>query len=170
MIRDINKLLYETTMKGVINVEINIKIKLTDEEFKNLMVTDTLEEELNIDEILSTSKYARYFDESCSTWDKDPHQNLIFLKTQQSYANDLLKMRGYLFLNEVYHMLGLPKTKDGEVVGWIHDVDDALSLDDGFVDFGIFSKLNEDFVKGKRNSTLLDFNVDGNILNEIGEL
>lgn len=114
------------------------------------------------------SDYARFFDDGCTGWDKDAEYNLMFLKRQQNYANDLLKSRGHLFLNEVYDMLGIPRTKAGNVVGWIYDEKNPVG--DNFVDFGIYDIYNEkarDFVNGYERTILLDFNVDGDILDMI---
>ena len=114
------------------------------------------------------STYARFFDDGCTGWTKDPEYNLMFLKNQQRYANDLLKSRGHLFLNEVYDMLGIPRTKAGQVVGWIYD--EEYPNGDNFVDFGIYDLYNEkarDFVNGYERTILLDFNVDGYIMNLI---
>ena len=112
----------------------------------------------------SYSDYARFFDESCAAWKNDPEYNLMFLKAQQQYANDLLKSRGRLFLNEVYRMLGIDETKAGQVVGWIYDPE--CPVGDNFVDFGIYDMSRERvraFVNGYETNILLDFNVDGNI-------
>lgn len=114
------------------------------------------------------SDYARFFEDGCTGWSKDPEFNLMFLKNQQSYANDLLKSRGHLFLNEVYDLLGIPRTKAGNVVGWIYDEEHPVG--DNFVDFGIYDinkPKNRDFVNGYERTILLDFNVDGDILNMI---
>ena len=111
------------------------------------------------------SSYARFFDEACAGWTKDPEYNLTLLNNQQRFANDILKSRGYLFLNEVYDMLGIPRTKAGQIVGWIYDEKNPIG--DNFVDFGIYDinkTVNRDFVNGYERCILLDFNVDGNIL------
>ena len=111
------------------------------------------------------SMYARFYDDGCTGWEKDAEHNLFFLKQQQNYANDLLKVQGYLFLNDVYDMLGIPKTKAGFIVGWIYD--EKHPVGDNFVDFGIWNKSDPNarrFVNGKERVILLDFNVDGNIL------
>ena len=79
------------------------------------------------------SDYARFFDDGCLGWSKDAEYNLTFLKQQQNYANDLLKKKGHLFLNEVYDMLGIPRTRAGQVVGWIYD--EKHPIGDNFVDF-----------------------------------
>ena len=110
----------------------------------------------------SYSDYARFFDESCAAWQNDAEYNLTFLKAQQQYANDLLKARGRLFLNEVYRMLGIDETKAGQVVGWVYNPDNPTG--DNFVDFGIYNMQRERvraFVNGYEPNILLDFNVDG---------
>lgn len=112
------------------------------------------------------SQYARFFDQLCQDFKKNPEYNMIFLKAQQNYANDMLQARGHVFLNEVYDMLGMERTGAGAVVGWVHG-----KGGDDFIDFGIFDdRTNErvrDFVNGRENAILLDFNVDGVIYDKI---
>ena len=110
------------------------------------------------------SEYARFFDDGCTGWTKDAEYNKSFLQKVQNYCNQKLQAQGYLYLNDVYHELGIPKTKAGQVVGWIYDEKNPVG--DNFVDFGIFDVYNEkarDFVNGYERTILLDFNVDGNI-------
>lgn len=117
--------------------------------------------EINID-----SDYARFFDEGSRYWEKDAEYNLMFLKQQQHWANQKLQARGYLFLNEVYEMLDIPATRAGQQVGWVYDEKNPVG--DNYVDFGIYDVRNRakrDFVNGHERNILLDFNVDGNILN-----
>lgn len=112
------------------------------------------------------SEYARFFDESSPCWEKNSEYNLMFLKAQQSYANDKLKAKGRLFLNEVYSMLGIPETKAGQIVGWVYDPDNPNHDGDNYVDFGIYNIYREkarDFVNGYEKAILLDFNVDGDV-------
>lgn len=102
------------------------------------------------------SVYAKWFDRSCAQWSSVPEYNLMFLKAQQDYMNQLLQARKHVFLNEVYDAVGVERTKAGAVVGW------ALRNDgegDNFIDFG-FSN-NHEFMNGHENEVLLDFNVDG---------
>ena len=71
-------------------------------------------------------------------------------------------------MNDVYAMLGIPKTRAGQVVGWIYDEKEPIG--DNYVDFGIYDTnkpSNRDFVNGYERTILLDFNVDGNILDLI---
>ena len=114
------------------------------------------------------SDFARFFDEGSRYFTKDPEYNLMFLKNQERYANDKLKAKGYLFLNDVYRMLDIPETKAGQIVGWIYD--EKCPNGDNYVDFGIYNTNREksrDFVNGYEKVILLDFNVDGNILEHI---
>lgn len=115
---------------------------------------------------VNCSPYAKFFDAASPYWEKDPEYNLMFLKAEQNYANDLLRSQKYLFLNDVYKRLGIPETKAGQVVGWIYDEKNPVG--NNYVDFGIFTSEREktrDFVNGYENCILLDFNVDGDIWN-----
>jgi hypothetical protein len=106
------------------------------------------------------SLYAKFFDELCPDFKKNAEYNMIFLKAQQNYANDLLQARGHVFLNEVYDSLGIDRTGAGAAVGWVHG-----KGGDDYIDFGIFDDNSNDrvrdFVNGRENAILLDFNVDG---------
>lgn len=111
------------------------------------------------------SIYARVFDDSNMEWTKDQTYNLHFLKSQQNMANQILKDRGYIFLNEVYQMLGFEPVPFGQLVGWMNGIGG-----DGFVDFGIYDERNRearDFVNGREKAIWLDFNVDGVIYDMI---
>lgn len=112
------------------------------------------------------SEYTRFFDDGCSGWTNDPEENMYFLKNAQEYANARLQDEGYLFLNDVYDMLGLPKTAIGQLVGWLYD--EKNPIDDNHVDFGIYKfDKNKEFINGYAPDVLLDFNVDGCIIDRI---
>ena len=113
----------------------------------------------------SLSDYCRWFNDTCPAWSNDPEFNLMFLRDQQRYMNDLLKTRGHVYLNEVYDALGFPRTKEGQIIGWLYDENDPTLHN--YIDFGIYDHMNansEDFVNGYTRDILLDFNPDGNIL------
>lgn len=152
------ELKYNIKAKDIEEIKVNEKTGKEDIEKKTVDVADPN----------TYSDYARFFDDGCTGWTKDPEYNLMFLKDQQRYANDRLKTKGCLFLNEVYDMLGIPRTKAGACVGWIFD--EKHPNGDNFVDFGIYDLYNErkrDFVNGYERTILLDFNVDGDILDLI---
>lgn len=114
------------------------------------------------------SPYSIVFDDGNTGWDKDPELTKFFLVQQQNYANDRLKARGHLFLNEVYDMLGAQRTKAGAQVGWIYDEKNPIG--DNYVDFGLFDihkPKARDFINGYEKVIVLDFNVDGVILDHI---
>lgn len=114
-----------------------------------------------VSELDKYSEYARFYDDGNTGWTKDPEYNLMFLRQQQNYANEKLKANGHLFLNEVYDMLGIPRSKAGQVVGWIYD--EKHPNGDNYVDFGLYDNKdgNRLFVNGYEPTVLLDFNVDG---------
>ena len=156
--------------------------KELDKELKYNIKSETVQEtvidekgnEQTVDKVIEVanpniySDYARCFDDGCKGWTKDPELNLVFLKQMQQYANDKLRAKGHLFLNEVYDMLGFPRSRAGQIVGWIYD--EKNKVGDNFVDFGIYDATkqpNRDFVNGYERVIWLDFNVDGPIWNLI---
>lgn len=150
----------------------NIKAKQVEETVVNDDGTETtITKTVNVADPNQYSDFARFFDDGCTGWEKDSEYNFMFLKHQQALANDILRAEGYLFLNDVYDMLGIPRTKAGRVVGWIYDPENPKV--DSYVDFGIFDvnkPAARDFVNGYERTILLDFNVDGYILDRIEEL
>ena len=153
------------------NMDRELRYNIKTQEVKDTVVDEetgkkkTVKSTVSVVDPNTYSDYARFFDEYCAGWTKDAEYNLMFLRQQQNYANELLKSRGHLFLNEVYDMLGIDRTKAGNIVGWIYD--EKHPIGDNFVDFGIYVLDNEkarDFVNGRERSILLDFNVDGDIL------
>ena len=90
----------------------------------------------------------------------------MFLRKTERWANDYLKSHGYLFLNDVYKALGFQPTRAGQVVGWIYDPINPVG--DNYVSFGIDNLYDNGvrlFVNGNESAVWLDFNVDGDILN-----
>lgn len=141
------------------------------EEIERTIINENGEEE-TVKEIVDVkqnsidpySEYARCFDNGNPFWRKDSECNKSFLFIREQEANKRLKAQGYLFLNDIYEMLGFPKTKAGHNVGWIYDKDSPIG--DNQISFGIFDaclKGNHDFINGYEPSVWLDFNVDGDI-------
>ena len=108
-----------------------------------------------------TSCYGFKFDEKCAGWSENRETNVYFLRYQQDYANELLRTRGHLFLNEVYDMLGAPRTKLGQVCGWVYKENNPIG--DNHVDLDIFNDRNTE----DNNVFILDPNVDGCILDDM---
>lgn len=146
----------------------NIKAKEIEREVINEDGTvSTVKEVVDVceDPTNQYSEFSVIFDESSQYFEKDASFNKMFLVQTEREANRTLQTRGYLFLNEVYRMLGLPETKVGQSFGWVYDEHNPIG--DNYVDFKIFNlhrEANRDFVNGYEKYILLDFNVDGDIV------
>jgi len=112
-------------------------------------------------EAVDTSCYKVRFDRYATAWEKDKFQNECTLRSEENWANDKLRLQGYLFLNDVFERLGLPKTKTGQIVGWVYE-----GYGDGFIDFGVTDCSNYEDVTYDSNAFDLNFNVDGDILTD----
>lgn len=142
-----------------------IEETVVDKKGKEKTVKKTIEV---ADPIGAMSPYTFCFDETCSGWERDAETNKYFLLRQQNYANERLKAKGYMCLNEVLDMLGIHHTRAGQVVGWIYDEKNPIG--DNYIDFGIFDihcEANRNFVNGLEKSIWLNFNVDGNIVDRL---
>ena len=109
------------------------------------------------------SIYARIFDEKCQQWKPNAEVNRAFCKLQEEYANHMLRTDGFVFLNDVYSLLGYDRTALGNQVGWIKNSD----VGDNYVNFGMFEARNRDNINVEEMTIVLDFNVDGYILDKI---
>lgn len=112
------------------------------------------------------SPYALLFDESNIYWQPEAGTNKTWLIIKQQHLNDMLNVRGYLFLNDVHRALGFPDTKAGQIVGWIAD----STKGDGYVDLGIFEPVTDvkrDFINGYERNIWLNPNVDGPIIDKL---
>ena len=130
-----------------------------------LIITGLRKQLETIDELENNGPYIRYFGETSIGWCKDPELNKVFLLHQQNYANELLKSRGYLFLNEVFDMLGFPRTQVGQLCGWVYDLENPIG--DNFVSFGLYDAANHEDVVRDTNVFRLNFNVAGSILERL---
>lgn len=113
------------------------------------------------------SQFAVVFDSGCKGWTPDPALNKAFLLQTQNYLNDKLKHDKRLFLNDVYEELGFAKTQAGQIVGWLYD--EKCPNGDNCIDFNIWDISNEAtrrFLNGLETNILLDFNVDGPIIDK----
>jgi len=112
----------------------------------------------NVVDSNALSQYARWWNSnSSSQWTANAAYNKMYIQGQQNHLNDLLQVRGHVFLNEAYDALGLERSQAGSVVGWVKDHGDS------FVDFDIFNwtAKSMDFINEETDSVLMDFNVDG---------
>ena len=115
-------------------------------------------------------KYSPYeFDFNAKTapqnWEGNSDYNFTFLRMIESHANDLLNSRGHVFLNEVLDALGMKRTKEGAVVGWIKGCGG-----DDYVDFGVYDYYTDEYCdaqNGYLKNIHLNFNVDGVIWDKI---
>lgn len=113
------------------------------------------------DDVRKTRPFSKFFDEASPKWEKSPEYNLMFLRQNETWANERLNARGHLYLNEILEALGIPETKLGSKAGWVKG---------DYVDFGIYnihSEAKRDFVNGYMPNVLLDFNCKPDITNEI---
>lgn len=154
------------------NVDKELKYGLKTEEIVSTTIDDDGNEQTDVKTVTTAdldewSDYARYFDSPhCDAWTSDHEYNISFIKMQQAAANQVLMVKGYLFLNEVYRMLGIPESKAGQVVGWIYDNKNPTG--DNYVRI-IIDDLTEDEDYYSGQSIVVDFNVDGYIFDETSD-
>lgn len=144
----------------------NIKAKEIEETVVNEDGTETVEKKtIQVMDPNAYSIYSVIYDDGCKGWTKSADLNKAFLLARQEEANFILKRDGLVTLNDVYTMLGIPRTKIGQHAGWVWTKDGSAG--DNYIDFGIFDITREkarDFVNGYENVIVLDFNCIGNVI------
>ena len=117
------------------------------------------------------SGYARYFAYGDSkAAEPNADYNEMFLKGMQTTFNKMLKMKGFVFLNDVYEALVYERTIAGQSVGWVYDRhrDDH---GDNCIDLRIEEvyRVCEDRPGSWEKVHIIDPNVDGDILDHLIE-
>ena len=107
-------------------------------------------------------------------WSDDYLLRETFLYGVERHANDILNIKGKLLLNDVYDMLGYPRTKYGALFGWVKNEDDetrntkvAFSIIDVAKKQWYIDHQNEDDVYSETEAPpvyFVDFNVACNVL------
>lgn len=120
-----------------------------------------------VNSLKALSPYARIIAEESSTcWDPNEDYTSQNLAAVQLWANRRLERKGHLFLNEVFDQLGLSRTREGAVVGWLKNGEG-----DGYVSFGDFDasiyRVPSDNYTRVDSNFIVDFNVDGVIWDRI---
>lgn len=122
------------------------------------------------------SAYAKFFDKTADFWEDDAEYNLMFLKKVQCQFNDMFRKidaktgkHPVIFLNDAYKALGIQTTRAGQMIGWVWD--DTKPYEENYIDFGLYndSEATRRFVNGLEPCILLDFNVTGNVLEQMDE-
>lgn len=145
----------------------NIKSKeveetIIDEKGKEKKVKKTIDV-VNPEDI--KNEFSQFFCEGNPNWSKDAEFNKMFLLRQMDYANERLAAEGHLFLNDVYAMLGMDKTRAGASFGWVYDKDIIKQID--FNIFDVHDEAKQRFVNGWERSILVDFLGVKPILDEV---
>lgn len=68
-----------------------------------------------------TYSVVKVFDKRSCMWYSDREYNEMTVKNCLDDSFEILKRNGYLFLNDVYQILGLPLTREGQTSGWVYD-------------------------------------------------
>lgn len=148
----------------------NIKTKEVEETVVDFETGETKTVTKTVNEVGPTcgpkinSGTERFFMEGNPNWSKDLFHNKNFLIGAQNALNDLLRNRGYVFLNEAYDMLGFDRSQEGQVRGWIYDRKNPATT---YIDLGLYDphdKAKMLFVNGDERSILVTFNDQGDIL------
>lgn len=74
------------------------------------------------------------FDKRCPNWDTNPESSEMFLRTLQTYFNNVMQIQEFVFLRDIYMAIGLPVTKESCILGWVKGV----VKDEDFVNFEYF--------------------------------
>ena len=120
-----------------------------------------------VNSLKALSPYARIIAEESSTcWDPNEDYTSQNLAAVQLWANRRLERKGHLFLNEVFDQLGLSRTREGAVVGWLKNGEGDNYVSFGDFDASIYRVPSDDYIRVDSNF-IVDFNVDGVIWDKI---
>jgi hypothetical protein len=119
------------------------------------------------DDVQFDAELRPWFDSDNPNNNSDPEITKMWLTGVQEHMNQLLRLNGHLMLNDVRKELCLPKTAQGQLLGWVDGNPDG----DGFIDFGFMTDDHPSavaFRNGESRDVRLNFNVDGEVYHFLG--
>ena len=95
-------------------------------------------------------------------WSKVHEYNLDFLKSKADHFNNMLLIKGFVTVNDIYSELGFPPTEAGMICGWRYKSDRG----DGYISFKP-RNIDGNWAFGRDGDLIiLDFNIDGVIFDQ----
>lgn len=140
------------------------KEKETDEDGKTKTVKKSVDV---VGDGTGCSGYAKFFDEASREWTKDAEHNKWFLTRAEELFNNKLRVDGFVFLNDIYEYLDIPRTTQGQTDGWIYDPAHPDAYPISFDIMNVNKEANRRFVNGYEPVILLDFKNCSYILDKI---
>ena len=136
-------------------------------------VTDADGNETELSPVLNhLSGFSRFFEEDkpdqmggwtgSTQWSKVHEYNLDFLKCKEEHFNNMLLVKGFVTINDVFAELGFAPTEAGMICGWRYKSDRG----DGYISFKPRG-IDGNWTYGRNGDGLiLDFNIDGVIFDQ----
>lgn len=113
------------------------------------------------------SGYAKFFDEASREFTGDPEHDKWFLMRAEELFNNKLRTDGFVFINDIYDYLDIPRTQQGQTDGWVYDAEHPDAYPISFDIMNINKEANRRFVNGYEPVILLDFKNCRYILDKI---
>ena len=140
------------------------KEKETDENGKNKTVKKSVDV---AGDGTGYSGYAKFFDEASREFTGDPEHDKWFLMRAEELFNNKLRTDGFVFINDIYDYLDIPRTQQGQTDGWVYDAEHPDAYPISFDIMNINKEANRRFVNGYEPVILLDFKNCRYILDQI---
>ena len=164
-----------------VDIDRNIKYGLVQKEGEEVVIDEQgreiVEKKLQdcFDPDMPMSAPYTYVIEMSPSRFEEGQPSALYLKNDllalQADFNDILQHDGYVFLNDILRKLEDPRDPNsphpceaGQIVGW--RTKENGSKGDGYIDFGIFTAKNKEFINGNRSFCVLEFNCEGNIIGD----
>jgi hypothetical protein len=74
---------------------------------------------MKITDISTGAIHLEFKSDTSTQWQDNADRNITFVRLMMAYAKDKLAAQGHLFVNDVLYELGMPKTPEGQVLGWV---------------------------------------------------
>ena len=111
------------------------------------------------------SRWARFIDECCGLWEKNPHYTIDNVRVRLSTLDRMLKTYGFLTMNDIYKQLDLPlDAVDGNIWGIVYDPlneNKFMAYFDKL--YSVSTQATRRFINGYEDVLLIDIQPEGQL-------